>query len=80
MNELIHSQKNMLGISDFLQNASQYTKETFPDLDMDKLLTSAISGNLSTNFWMTSVLNIARKRSETGSATYGNRFDDCHHS
>lgn len=42
MNELIDSQKNILGISDFLQNAEQYTQKNFPDLDVDSLFSSAI--------------------------------------
>lgn len=65
MNEFIHSQKNVLGISDFLQNASNYTKENFPDLNMDELFNSAISGSISTNFWTNSLLNFARTRSKT---------------
>ena len=51
MEEFINSQKNILGIADFLQNASQYTQETFPDLDMDNLFNHAISGSIPTNFW-----------------------------
>ena len=71
MDEFINSQKNILGISDFLQNASTYTQKNFPDLDMDNLFTSAISGNLSTNFWTSSILDLARTRSKTCFATYG---------
>ena len=78
MNEFINSQKNMLGISDFLQNASQYTQENFPDLDIDNLFTSAISGSISTNFWTTSILDFARTRSQSNITThdYGSY---CHH-
>lgn len=65
MNEFMNSQKNMLGISDFLKTASQYTKENFPDLDVENLFSSAISGNISTNFWTNSILDMARKRSKT---------------
>ena len=43
MNEFLNSQKNMLGISDFLQSAQKYTQENFPNLDMDNLFSSAIS-------------------------------------
>lgn len=65
MEEFINSQKNILGISDFLQSASTYTKENFPDLNVDDLFTSAISGSISTNFWTNSLLDLARTRSKT---------------
>lgn len=80
MNEFINSQKNMLGISDFLKNASHYTKESFPDLDIDNLFTSAISGNISTNFWTNSILDLARKRSKTCYPTYDYRTNCDYHS
>ena len=70
MDEFINSQKSMLGISDFLQTAQSYTKETFPDLNIDSLFTSAISGSISTNFWTTSILNFARRRSKSSFATH----------
>ena len=65
MDEFINSQKSMLGISDFLETAQSYTKENFPDLNIDSLFTSAISGSISTNFWTTSILNFARRRSKS---------------
>ena len=70
MNEFINSQKNMLGISDFLQSASNYTKENFPDLNVDNVFTSAISGSISTNFWTNSILDLARTRSKACYSTY----------
>ncbi len=60
MNEFIASQKNALGISDFLNTAKNYTYQNFPELDLDKLFTNAISGNISTNFWTHNILNLAR--------------------
>ena len=80
MNEFMNSQKNILGISDFLQSASTYTKDTFPDLDMDSLFSSAINGSISTNFWTTSILNFARTRSKTCFTTYDYGFNHYHHS
>lgn len=78
MDEFISSQKNTLGISDFLQNAKQYTQENFPDLDLDNLFTNAISGNISTNFWTNSILDLARTRSEKDFTTDDYSFN-CHH-
>ena len=59
MDEFMQTQKNALGINNFLQNAQNYTKENFPDLDMENLFSSAITGNLSTNFWTNTILNFA---------------------
>jgi len=59
MDEFIASQKNNLGISDFLNSAKNYTHQNFPNLDLDKLFTNAISGNISTNFWTSSILDFA---------------------
>lgn len=61
MNELINSQKNILGIDSFINSANNYISESFPDLDISELFTSAISGNVSTNFWTNSFLNLAGK-------------------
>lgn len=55
----METQKNALGISDFLQSAQNYTQENFPDLNMDNLFSSAISGNLGTNFWTNTLLSFA---------------------
>lgn len=59
MEDFMNTQKSALGISDFLQNAQNYTQENFPDLNMDNLFSSAITGNLGTNFWTNSILNFA---------------------
>lgn len=61
MDEFLNSQKSALGISDFLQNAKQYTLDSFPDLNMDDLFTNAINGNINSNFWTNSIINFAGK-------------------
>lgn len=65
MDEFINSQKNILGISDFLQTAQTYTHENFPELNIENLFSSAISGSISTNFWTNNILNLARRRSKS---------------
>ena len=64
MDEFLNSQKNALGISDFLQNAKEYTEASFPNLNMDELFSNAINGNINNNFWTSNILNFARKRVE----------------
>lgn len=65
MEEFLNSQKSTLGITDFLNEAQSYTNKNFPDLDIDNIFSNAISGNISSNFWTTSILNFARRRSKS---------------
>ena len=62
-NEIIDSQKDNLNISSFIEEAEEYTKETMPEIDLNNLLTTAISGDidnvkLAKLFW-----SLLRKRS-----------------
>lgn len=61
MEEFLNSQKNSLGITDFLQNAKLYTETNFPDLDINTIFDNSLTGNISTNFWTTSILDLAGK-------------------
>lgn len=50
MEEIINSQKKMLGISDFLNTAKKYTQDTFPDLNINDIFSESISGTINHNF------------------------------
>lgn len=50
MNEIIESQSSLLGINEFISQASKYTKETFPDLNISKIFNDSISGNIGNIF------------------------------
>lgn len=50
MNEIIESQSNLLGISDFLNQANKYTEGNFPDLNISKIFNDSISGNIGNIF------------------------------
>lgn len=80
MDEFINSQKSMLGISDFLENAKKYTQESFPNLDINDLFSSAISGNISNNLGTSKILNFARRRNKTCHRTYDYSFNSYHNS
>lgn len=80
MNELIDSQKNILGISDFLQNAEQYTQENFPDLDVDSLFSSAIGRKYLHQFLDNQHSGICRTRSKSCFTNYGNSLNCDYHS
>lgn len=45
-NEIIDIQKETLKIPDFINEAQQYTKESMPDIDINKLLANAIKGDI----------------------------------
>jgi stage III sporulation protein AE len=44
--EIIDNQKQNLKISDFINEAQEYTKEAMPDFNLNDLLSTAISGNI----------------------------------
>lgn len=44
--EIINIQKDTLKISDFISDAEEYTKESMPDIDLNELLSNAITGNI----------------------------------
>lgn len=50
MEEIINSQKNTLGISDFLNSAKNYTENAFPDFNIGEAFTQSIKGNIDHNF------------------------------
>lgn len=61
--ELINTQKDNLKISDFMQEAQKYTKESMPGLDLNNLLSTAISGGIDNVKLMKLFLSLFRKRS-----------------
>ena len=59
--EILNEQKSMLNISNFTKQAEEYTKEAFPDLNINELLNSAISGNINTNIIYKAVISLLGK-------------------
>ena len=45
-NEIIDSQKEAFNISRFLEESKKYTDKAFPDMNLNTMLTSIISGNV----------------------------------
>jgi len=58
MEEIISSQKNILGISDFLNSAKNYTKTSFPDMNYEELFNKSLTGKLDTKFLLGNIGNI----------------------
>ncbi len=60
--ELINTQKDNLKISDFMQEAQKYTKESMPGVDLNNLLSTAISGSIDNVKLMKLFFSLFRKR------------------
>ena len=61
-NKIINTQKDNLQISDFMSEAQEYTKESLPGLDLNNLLSSAISGGIDNVKIMKLFFGLFRKR------------------
>lgn len=59
--EIITSQKSSLNIGKFLEEAKNYTADTFEDLDYDELLSSAMNGNINNASLAKGIINIIGK-------------------
>lgn len=60
-NEIIEEQMEILNISDFINEAEQYTKDTFPNLDINELLNSAINGQVDNKGFLNSIISLIGK-------------------
>lgn len=69
--DVLEEQKSMLYISDFINEANKYSKETFPNLDMGEVLNSAIKGEVKGDFWKKIVFNILGKEVSNAIRTLG---------
>lgn len=58
---IIESQLDALNLSSFIEAGETYTKDIFEDVDINELLKSAVSGNVSTRTIYTSILALLGK-------------------
>ena len=61
-NEIINDQKENLNISDFIKEAEKYTKESMPGINLNDLLSTAISGDIDNVKLMRLFWSLLRKR------------------
>lgn len=59
--DMIKEQQENFGISEFVDEAEQYTGEFFEDIDLSNILNSAISGDIDNNTIIKKILNIFGK-------------------
>lgn len=57
-NELLEEQEETLGISEFINEAEKYTKETFSDIDLTSIYENALSGNIEINDILNTILKL----------------------
>lgn len=58
-NETMKEQEEALGISGFIKEAENYTKDTFSDIDISSIYESAISGNIETKGIFNAIIKLA---------------------
>ena len=58
---IIESQMEVLDLSSFVREGENYTKEVFPEADVDKLLNSALSGQIDNKVFYSGVLKLLGK-------------------
>lgn len=59
--EILESQQDSLNISSFIEEAQKYTEETFEDLDMGEIFSSAITGDIDNKTIFKALANMAGK-------------------
>lgn len=79
-NEIIDSQKQNLKISDFINEAQEYTKESMPGVDLNNLLSTAISGNIDNVKLMKLFWSLLRERGSQFSSYFKQHNCNCSNS
>ena len=70
-NETLKAQEESLGISEFIRETEEYTKDTFSDIDINSMYENALSGNINTNGIVNSIFKLAGKELASTLKTLG---------
>ena len=68
---ILESQQKSLGISDFINAAKEYTKDTFEDIDLQNIFEDAITGRIGNTNLFNSFLNILGRETKTAVSNIG---------
>ena len=71
VNEILKSQKETLGITDFLKASKEYTKETFYNLNVEDIFEDAITGRIGNSNIFNSMLNVLGRETKTAVSNIG---------
>lgn len=69
--EILESQEESLGISDFIETSKKYTKESFEDLKIQDIFEDAITGRIGNTNIFNSILNILGRETKTAVSNIG---------
>lgn len=69
--DILQTQKESLGISDFIEASKEYTKETFGDLNIQDVFEDAITGRIGNSNIFNSVLNVLGRETKTAVSNIG---------
>ena len=70
-NETLKLQEEALGISGFIKETEEYTKDTFSDINLNSIYENALTGNLNTSGIANTILKIAGKEVSNTIRTLG---------
>lgn len=69
--EILESQKETLGISDFIETAKKYTQSNLKELEIQNIFEDAITGKIGNNNILNPILNILGKETKTAISNIG---------
>lgn len=69
--DILQSQKELLGISDFIETSKKYTQESFGDLSIQDIFEDAITGRIGNSNIFNSVLNVLGRETKTAVSNIG---------
>lgn len=69
--EILESQQESLGISDFISTSKKYTNETFGNIDIQNIFKEAITGRIGNTNLFNNILNILGRETKTAISNIG---------
>lgn len=69
--DILKSQQESLGISDFIDTSKKYTEESFGDLDIQDIFEDAITGRIGNTNLFNNLLNILGRETKTAVSNIG---------
>lgn len=68
---ILKSQQESLGISDFIEEANKYTKENFKDINLQNIFENAITGRIGNSNLFNSFLNVLGRETKNAVSNIG---------
>ena len=69
--DILNSQKEALGISDFINTSKEYTKDVLKDLDIQNIFEDAITGRIGNTNLFNNLLNLLGRETKTAVSNIG---------